>query len=298
MVEVNWKPKFIERYKQLTDIDKFLEYSLKPLTKTIRVNTIKCTVPEMRKRMKLTPIPWCKEGFGAEGYGLGNTKEHFLGYFYIQGAASMIPPVVLKPKEDDLVLDMCASPGSKTSQMAAMMGNKGLIVANDLTIDRMQPLTINLQRLGVANCVITRMEGAWFKGQLYDKILLDAPCSGIGTIRKSLKTIDMWNPNFSKMMAGIQRKLFDTAVGVLKEGGSIVYSTCTLEPEEDEGIVDYILSKHPEMKLEKIELDIKRGKPVEEFDGKEYTSEVKKCLRIWPHDNDTEGFFVSKFKKA
>jgi len=298
MVEVNWKPKFIERYEKLTDIEKFLEYSLKPLTKTIRVNTLKCTVTEMKKRMKLTPIPWCKEGFGAEGYGLGNTKEHFLGYFYIQGAASMIPPVVLKPKEDELVLDMCASPGSKTSQMAAMMGNKGLIVANDLTIDRMQPLTINLQRLGVANCVITRMEGAWFKGQLYDKILLDAPCSGIGTIRKSLKTIDIWNPNFSKMMAGIQRKLFDTAVGVLKEGGSIVYSTCTLEPEEDEGIVDYILSKHPEMKLEKIDLDIKKGKPVEEFDGKTYTSEVKKCLRIWPQDNDTEGFFVSKFKKA
>lgn len=298
MAEVNWKPKFIERYEKLTDIEKFLEYSLKPLTRAIRVNTIKCSISEMKKRMKLTPIPWCKEGFSAEGYGLGNMKEHFLGYFYIQGAASMIPPVVLKPKEDDLVLDMCASPGSKTSQMAAMMGNKGLIVANDLTIDRMQPLTINLQRLGVANCVITRMEGAWFKGQLYDKILLDAPCSGIGTIRKSLKTIDMWNPNFSKMMAGIQRKLFDTAVGVLKEGGSIVYSTCTLEPEEDEGIVDYILTKHPEMKLEKIELDIKRGKPVEEFDGKTYTSEVKKCLRIWPQDNDTEGFFVSKFKKA
>jgi NOL1/NOP2/sun family putative RNA methylase len=295
---VEWKPKFIERYKQLTDIETFLEYSLKPLKKTIRVNTLKTTTKEMKKRFKLKQIPWCKEGFNVEGYALGNTKEHFLGYFYIQGAASMIPPIVLKPKPGDLVLDMCASPGSKTSQMAALMKNKGLIVANDLSIDRMQPLTVNLQRVGAANCVITRMEGRWFKDKQYDKILLDAPCSGIGTIRKSLKTIQMWNPGFARMMATLQKKLFDTAISVLKEDGTLVYSTCTLEPEEDEGVVDYILNKYDNMKVEKFSLNIKKGKPVEEWENQTYTSEVKKCLRIWPQDNDTEGFFVTKFKKV
>ncbi|RME55580.1 RsmB/NOP family class I SAM-dependent RNA methyltransferase [Candidatus Woesearchaeota archaeon] len=297
-MEVKWKPKFIERYSKLTDIDRFLEYSLKPLPKTIRVNTLKTTIKEVQSRMPLTAIPWCKEGFITQGYTIGNTKEHFLGYIYLQGAASMIPPVVLNPKPKDMVLDMCASPGSKTSQMAAMMKNRGIIVANDLTIDRMQPLTFNLQRLGVRNTVITRMDGRWFKDKQFDKILLDAPCSGIGTIRKSLKTIKMWNPGYAKMMSGLQKRLFDSALNVLKDSGTLVYSTCTLEPEENEGVVDAMLSKHENLKLKKISLDIKRSDPVLEWEGKEYDSEIKKCLRIWPQDNDTEGFFVAKFEKV
>lgn len=296
-MEVKWKPKFIERYEKLTDIELFLEYSLKQLPKTLRVNTLKTSVKEMKKRFDLTPIPWCKEGFGIQGYALGNTKEHFLGHFYLQGAASMLPPIILNPKPGDLVLDMCASPGSKTSQMAAMMKNQGLIIANDVIIDRLRPLTFNLQRLGVANVVITRMAGQWFKKEQYDKILVDAPCSGIGTIRKSLKTIDMWNPNYAKKMFYLQKKLIDQGFKVLKKGGNLVYSTCTLEPLENEGIVNYVLENYDDVKIEKINLKINRSKPIEEFEGLKFNPEVKNCLRIWPQDNDTEGFFVTKFKK-
>lgn len=298
MKEAKWKDKFIERYKSLTDIDEFLEISLRPLRKTVRINTIKTTVEEVKKRMILEPIPWTDIGYFIEGYGIGNTLEHYLGYIYLQGAASMIPPLVLSPEKNDLILDMCASPGSKTSQMAAMMGNTGLILANDINVDRLKPLTLNLQRCGVTNTVFTKMEGRWFKDMQFDRILVDAPCSGIGTIRKSFKTIEMWNPNFSKKMCGIQKQLVSTAIPLLKEGGTLVYSTCTLEPDEDEGVVDTILERFPEMKLEKIELDIKRSAPVEEFEGRTYSSEVKKCLRIWPQDNDTEGFFVAKFRKT
>ena len=295
---VEWKQKFLDRYSKLTDIGLFTEVSLKPLPKTIRVNTLKTTVKEMQSRIKLEPIPWCKEGFTVrDGFGLGNLPEHFLGYFYIQGAASMIPPVVLGPQPGELVLDMCASPGSKTSQMAAMMENQGLIVANDNAISRLKPLTINLQRCGVANTVVSLMHGHRFRNLQFDRILVDAPCSGIGTIRKSYKTIAMWNPNFARKLAALQKNLVSTAIGCLKPGGTLVYSTCTLEPEEDEAVVSDILERHEDMKLEKISLDIKAGKPVEEFEGKKYSPEVKKCLRIWPQDNDTEGFFVSKFKK-
>jgi len=297
-MDPQWKPKFIERYKCLTDIDKFLEYSIKPLSKTLRVNTLKTTISEMKKRMKLKQIPWCKEGFTTEGYALGNTKEHFMGYFYLQSAASMIPPVVLDPKPGDIVLDMCASPGSKTSQMGAMMKNQGLIVANDVQINRLKPLTLNLQRCGVANNVITLMEGRWFKNYNFDKILVDAPCSGIGTIRKSPKTIQTWNPNVGKTMAGVQKQLLKTAFTSLNEGGTLVYSTCTTEPDENEAIVDHILTNVDNIKLQKINLDIKRSKPIEEFENKTYSQEVKKTLRIWPQDNDTEGFFVAKFKKC
>ena len=293
----DWKEKFLERYAQLTDIDKFTEASLKPMRKSIRVNTLKTTVKEIQSRFEnLEQIPWCKEGFFIKRQAVGNTKEHFLGYIYIQGAASMIPPIVLNPQPGDIILDMCASPGSKTSQMAAMMKNQGLIIANDNKIDRLKPLTINLQRCGVYNTIITKMEGRWFKHK-FDKILLDAPCSGIGTIRKSYKTIGMWNPNTVKKMAGSQRQLLSTAFEALKEGGSMVYSTCTLEPDENEAVVSWLLEKNANAKIEKISLDIKRGKAIEEFEGTTFSPEVKKCLRIWPQDDDTEGFFVTKILK-
>ena len=293
----DWKEKFLERYAQLTDIDKFTEASLRPMRKSIRVNTIKTSVKEIKERFEnLEQIPWCKEGFFINRKAVGNTKEHFLGYIYIQGAASMIPPVVLEPLPGEIILDMCASPGSKTSQMAAMMKNQGIIIANDNKIDRLKPLTINLQRCGVYNTILTKMEGRWFKHK-FDKILLDAPCSGIGTIRKSYKTIGMWNPHTVRKMAGVQRQLIATAFEALKDGGTMVYSTCTLEPDENEAVINFLLEKNPNASIEKISLDIKRGKAVEEFEGTTYSSEVKKCLRIWPQDNDTEGFFVTKIKK-
>lgn len=293
----DWKEKFLERYAKLTDIDKFTEASLRPMRKSIRVNTLKTTTKEIQERFdNLTPIPWCREGFFIDKKAVGNTKEHFLGYIYIQGAASMIPPLVLNPKQGDLVLDMCASPGSKTSQMAAMMNNEGMIIANDNKIDRLKPLTINLQRCGVYNTILTKMEGRWFKHK-FDKILLDAPCSGIGTIRKSYKTIGMWNPHTIKKMAGVQRQLITTAFDALKEGGTLVYSTCTLEPDENEAVIHFLTEKYANAKIENISLDIKRGKAIEEFEGTVFSSEVKKCLRIWPQENDTEGFFVTKISK-
>ncbi len=297
---MEWKQKFLERYKELTDIDKFLEYSLKPLRKSIRVNTLKTSVREIKKRIpNLKQIPWCEEGLWLEGEAIGNLPEHFLGYIYLQEAASMIPPEALQPEEQDSILDLCASPGSKTTQTAAKMKNNGLIIANDNQISRLKPLQINLQRCGVTNTVITLMEGRWFKNypKKFDKIMVDAPCSGIGTIRKSLQTIQWWNPNFIKQMAGLQKQLLETAFNLLKEDGTLVYSTCTLEPEENEGVIHNLLSAYENAKLEKINLEIKSSEPVLEFEGQAYNPEIKKCLRIWPQDNDTEGFFVAKIRK-
>ncbi len=297
---MEWKEKFLERYKELTNLNEFLEYSLKPLRKSIRVNTLKTDVKEIKKRIPdLKQIPWCQEGFWIEGKAIGNLPEHFLGYIYLQEAASMIPPEVLQPREQDSILDLCASPGSKTTQTAAKMKNNGLIIANDNQISRLKPLHINLQRCGVTNAVITLMEGRWFKNypQKFDKIMVDAPCSGIGTIRKSLKTIEWWNPNFVKQMAGLQKQLLETAFNLLKEDGTIIYSTCTLEPEENEGVIHHLLSTHENAKLEKINLEIKKSEPVLEFEGQAYNPEIKKCLRIWPQDNDTEGFFIAKIRK-
>jgi NOL1/NOP2/sun family putative RNA methylase len=303
--EIVIKEKFIEHYSKLTDWETFKKVSLTFLRRSVRVNTLKISIDELKKRIgktwNLTQIPWCKVGFWIEHEkgrrDIGNTIEHSLGHIYVQEAVSMIPPVVLDPKPHETVLDMCAAPGSKSSQIAQYMDNKGILVANDYKGMRIAPLGINMQRMGISNAIITLMEGRFFKNFQFDKILVDAPCSGTGTIRKSLKTLRIWNPNMVKRLAGTQKQLIETAFNNLKDKGTLVYSTCSLEPEEDEGVIDFLLEKYPNARLEEINLPIKRSEPILEFEGETYNKEIKKCLRLWPQDNDTEGFFVAKIKK-
>lgn len=307
--EIEFKEKFVERYSKLTDFEEFKKYSLTFLRRSIRANTLKISVEELKKRLeknwKLEQIPWCKEGFYIEHVkkerrDIGNLIEHSLGYFYIQEAASMIPPIVLGPEADDTVLDMAASPGSKTTQIAALMKNKGILIANDLTTERIKPLSMNIQRCGITNCIITLMQGQWFKksNMEFDRILVDAPCSGTGTIRKSLKTLRIWNPNMVRRLAGTQKQLIETAFNILEHNGTLVYSTCSSEPEENEGVIDFLLNKYENAKIEPITLkNIKRSDAILEFENNKYNGEIKKCLRIWPQDNDTEGFFVAKLRK-
>ena len=320
--QIEFKEKFVDRYSQLTNWNEFRKYSLSFLNRSIRINTLKGKVSEIKKNIEqkgweLKPIPWCKEGFWVQGpmteykkdnkieernrRDVGNLLEHHLGQIYVQEAASMIPPLVLKPKPGELVLDMCAAPGSKTTQMAAMMNNQGLLVANDVSGERLQALGINLQRCGTTNTIIALGTGYRFKEGNFDRILVDAPCSATGTIMRSIKTIKMWNPKIVKHLCNIQKKLLETAWQNLKSGGTIVYSTCTLEPEEDEGVISWFLDKYPEAKLQEIkEKDLpglKRSPAVLEFGKEKFNPEVKKCLRIWPQDNGTEGFFVTLLRK-
>jgi tRNA (cytosine49-C5)-methyltransferase len=303
--DLEFKPKFIERYSALTDWDLFKKYSLSFLRKSIRVNTLKITVKELLERMSdrydLEPVPWCKEGFfithKTGRLDVGNTIEHMLGYYYVQEAASMIPPVVLEPQEGEVILDMCAAPGSKTSQLAQYMNNTGVLFANDLKGMRLASLGINVQRCGVTNCIQTNINGMNYPEGHYDRILLDAPCSGTGTIRKSPKTIRMWNSGVVIRISRTQRKLIKHAFDLLKPGGLMVYSTCSLEPEENEAIVSYLLSECPNADLEDINLPIVKGKPILEFNGELYDPRVAKTLRLWPQNNDTEGFFISKIRK-
>lgn len=307
--EIEFKDAFVERYSKLTDFDEFKKYCLSFLRRSIRVNTLKISVEELKKRLedvwKLEQIPWCKEGFWMEHKtedrrDIGNLLEHSLGYFYVQEAVSMIPPIVLDPKPGEKVLDMCAAPGSKASQISQYMENKGVLVANDFKGIRLAPLGINMQRIGSTNAVLTLMDGKRFaqSGLEFDKILLDAPCSGTGTIRKSIKTLRIWNTGMIKKISYEQKKLLEAAFSILKKGGTMVYSTCSLEPEENEGVISWFLENHSDAKLKEIDLDIKRSPAIEEFEGEKYNPEVKKCLRLWPQDNDTEGFFVTKIKKV
>ena len=303
---IEFKEAFKERYSKLTDWEQFKKYSLSFLRRSIRINTVRGTVKEIKANIEkkgwiLKQIPWSKEGFWIshpDRKDVGNLWEHHLGKIYVQEAASMIPPLVLQPQPNEIVLDMCASPGSKTTQMGMMMKNTGLIIANDYKGLRLHSLGINIQRSGLTNVIITLMHGKRFHGFQFDKILVDAPCSGTGTIRKSLKTIRIWNSGMITKLARQQKELIENAFNNLKVGGEMVYSTCSVEPEENEGVIDYLVNTFPNAEIVKVNLPgLKTSPPITEFNGKSYVSEVKNTIRIWPQDNDTEGFFVAKIKK-
>src|SRR3989338_5271333 len=299
MSELKFKQSFIDRFSKITDFDIFAKACSQEPRKSIRVNTLKISVEELKDRLKsfnLIPVPWCKEGFWTEQRGIGNSVEHSLGYIYVQDASSMIPPLVLDPQPGDRVLDMCASPGSKASQIAMYMKNEGILIANDSGDDRMTALGSNMQRMGSLNCIVTDMRGDQIKGE-FDKILLDAPCSGSGTIMKSPRTVLTWNPGVVEKLSRLQKRLLTHAWSLLSPGGTLVYSTCSIDPTEDESVIDFAIKNLKGVHVEEISLPLKRTEAVTEFEEEQFSPEVRKCLRIWPQDNSTEGFFIAKLRK-
>ncbi len=313
MAKPEMKPAFEERMQiLLSDKDDFAKYNeiihKKPLN-YIRCNTLKISCDELFARLKkkwnvVRPyenfpeiILIDQELMPGE---LGNAIEHLLGYYYVQEVCSMMSVIALDPKPGERVFDVCASPGSKTTQIAARMENSGTLIANDVKLDRVRILSANLERCGVTNCVVTRNDGVGLCHRLnennfkFDKILLDAPCSGEGTLRSSSKTFLMWNLKVVKKLSREQKKLIANALNCLKVGGTLVYSTCTHAPEENEDVVNFALKNFP-VKLEKCSLPLKCRPGVLNWEEENYNSEVSKTCRIYPQDNNSEGFFVAKF---
>jgi NOL1/NOP2/sun family putative RNA methylase len=317
------KPIFKERFTQLLgeeEYQKFVDCITTPQRKSFRINTFKEKNPnELLKHLKekgleFTEVPWSKHAYFLEydkekRSDLGNLFEHFLGKVYVQEATSMTPPEVLEipdlsthPSPNSFkVLDMCASPGSKTTQLGSMMKNKGVLVANELDYKRLGPLKINLERSGFSNIIITNNDGNSIEGEeIFDRVLLDAPCSGSGVIRKSPKTIKRYNPKQLKAITQLQLKLLQRAFALLKKGGIVTYSTCSIDPEENELLVQEFLNNEPNAKLEPITLPgLILNNKVTEFNGIKIDKEItEKTIRIWPQDNDTNGFYLAKISKA
>lgn len=308
------KPAFEERMRELlpeaADFERYSEIIHQGPRDFIRCNTLKITPEELLE--KLNARGWNVvqpfKGFpeimlvtSNLGPGeLGNALEHQLGYFYIQEVSSMLPVLALDPRPGEFVLDLCASPGSKTSQMAARMENKGTIIANDLKVDRIMILAANLERCGVMNTVVTKNDAIGFcvrfadSGFKFDKILLDVPCTGEGTLRSNTKLYVQWNEKVLKKLSRQQKKFIALAFKCLKKGGTLVYSTCTHGPEENEEVVSFALNNFP-VKMERVHLPLKCRPGVTSWRGEEFNAEVEKSCRIYPQDNDSEGFFVSKF---
>ncbi len=234
-------------------------------------------------------------------YPIGKSLSHFLGHFYVQDIASMLPPRLLKPQPGDIVLDMSAAPGSKTTQMAVMMQNRGMILANDIVQKRLRALLNNLQRLGIVNTAVVKNYGESFGKnyfETFDRILLDPACSGLGTLHKSPEVLSWWTPNHCVRLAASQRHLISSAIKSLKPGGILVYSTCTLTPEENEEIIDFALREFP-MELEPIVLPgLTTRSGLTSFEGHKYSAQLEHALRLYPFENQTEGFFVARLRKT
>jgi len=289
---------FISRYKKL--VDDFELINVKE--RVLRINNLKVDEKQLVKRLrkkevKLEKIPFLKFAYKYDAdFSLGSTPEFLLGYYYLQGLASQIVSEVLSPEEKDIVLDMASAPGSKTTHLSQLMNNKGKIVAIDLNKDRLVSVRNNCERLGILNVTFVRKDARFVGdfGRKFSKILLDAPCSGNYCSEKdwfNKRTIDGVKDNVR-----LQRELLTSAYKVLEEGGELVYSTCSLEPEEDELIIDWLLDKFNDLELLKIDLSI-GDDGITEFKGKKLNPELKKCKRFWPHKTGTEGFFIAKLRK-
>jgi NOL1/NOP2/sun family putative RNA methylase len=233
---------------------------------------------------------------------LGKSLSHFLGHLYIQDLSSMLPPLVLDPQPGSAILDMCAAPGSKTTQLAALLQGGGTIAANDSSRRRLRTLIGNLKRMGTPNVVVFNLFGEQL-GNLYferfDGVLLDPPCSALGTLHKNPEVLSWWGPERSRKLALNQRNLLHSGLKALKPGGRLVYSTCTLTPEENEAILQFALERFP-VELEEIRLPAPlNGRPaLSRIGGDRLDPTIQKALRIYSFDNESDGFFIASLKKS
>jgi len=300
---------FLNQMRELlpdsAEFEQFIAFSQQPLRRSLRVNTLKISVEAFLALVEpyqwaLTPVPWCKEGFwisrdDADTLPLGSTAEHLAGLFYIQEASSMLPVTALfaGSPAPERVMDMAAAPGSKTTQIAASMSNKGVLLANEYSASRVKVLHANISRCGVSNTAIAHFDGRVFGPALpetFDAILLDAPCSGEGVIRKDADALRNWSLESTEAIAATQHDLIDSAFHALKPGGTLVYSTCTLNRSENQQVIAWLLARYP---------DAVAIEPLDDlFAGAERASTPEGFLHVFPHIFDSEGFFVARLRKT
>jgi len=294
----------MERYKDIIpDWDAFWRAIHAPLPTVIRTNTLRIAPEELRQRLEikgfsLAPLPWEESCFQVTGdTPIGNTLEHWLGYYYVQEASQLLPVLALSPRPGERILDLCAAPGGKASQIAQYMGDEGLLVANEPSPKRLRALLANLYRLGVRCAVVTECPGERFPGEGgYDRVLVDAPCSGEGTARRHPHLRKGAPLGLIRRLAALQKRLLARALKLVRPGGIVVYSTCTLAPEENEGVVRYVLDRGlGELVPWTPPLPHARG--LSRFAGEDYGKELAKTVRIYPHHFDSEGGFVAVLRR-
>ncbi len=286
-----------------------------PRVMSLRVNTLKATAVEVSTALeaagyKTEQVPWWPNAFILPDPTVQQIFHPFYeeGKFYVQGLSSMLPPLIVDPQEGESILDLTAAPGSKTTELAALMNNTGSILANDLSPVRLFKLQANLKQQGVTNTQVKRGPGEllWRKfPEQFDRTLVDVPCSMEGRFEENdPKSYQDWSLKKIKELSMRQKMLLRSAVSATKPGGVIVYSTCTLAPEENEAVIQWLLEKEEgKVVVEEVSFDTLRTQSDElitpgltEWEGQQFAEQVQNTLRIYPSAR-MEGFFVAKLRK-
>ena len=298
----------LERYIQFLGLDetvKLLKANEQPLIPSIRVNTLKISTLKLKKRLEqkgfeLEPIKWVPYGFKVikETYNLGSSHEFLQGYYYLQNVASMVSVIILDPKPNDTVIDMCAAPGSKATHIAQLMKNEGTLILIDKNKNRIPALETNLRRMGIINSIVLNMDSINLSklNVKADKILLDAPCTGEGLIRQDSSRKKNRRMKDIEKMASIQKKLLKAGLNALKLGGKLLYCTCSIAPEENELVIHNVLNKLNNFTIIEISENYGVRGLINVF-GTRLIDDLKFSKRLYPHIHDTIGFYFCLLKK-
>ena len=297
----------LSRYEPLVeDPDAFRAACERPLPSVVRVNGIKATPERVERAFEEAGVGFDRVGWHeglfrlADGESPGNSWPFVHGWVYGQEEVSALPALALDPQPGERVFDCCAAPGSKTTQAAALMDDRGTLVGNDNDLGRISALRSNAERCGVSNLVVTRQDARNvslkpFSGRRFDRALVDVPCSCEGTVRKNPGAIESWSLDHVEGIAGVQKSILGRAIEVTRPGGTVVYSTCTFAPEENEAVLQHAIETH-ECRLVGFELPVDSAAGITEWDGETFDGSMRLAKRIYPHLNDTGGFFCAKLE--
>ena len=274
------------------EYDAYLESFDAPPAAGLRVNTAKWTPAEAAGKLgvPLRPVPWTDNGFYYNSGRLSKDPYYYAGLYYLQEPSAMAPARFLPVKPGDRVLDLCAAPGGKSTELGARLKGRGLLWANDISNSRAKALLKNLELFGIANICVSSEEPdrlAQFYPEYFDSVLVDAPCSGEGMFRREPDMVKDWTERGPEYYAPLQAEILKQAVKLLRPGGYLMYSTCTFSRMEDEGNVLRLLEEHPEMELV----------PLKRFAGACGGIGLEGCLRLFPHKVEGEGHFLALMRK-
>lgn len=292
---------FEERMKRLLgeEYEAFAASYDRPRNVGLRLNPLKTHTPPALPAFGLQPVPWEKHGFY---YDLatrpGLSAYHEAGLYYLQEPSAMAPAGLLDVRPGMKVLDLCAAPGGKTTQLAAAMEGEGLLVCNEINPKRAKILSRNIERLGIANALVLNEHPRQLEGyfpEFFDRILVDAPCSGEGMFRKEEAAVNDWNEETAVICANRQREILRSAAAMLAPGGRLVYSTCTFAPEENEGVIGGFLKEFPAFSvIEAAAPWFDCGRP----DWADGEKTLQNTFRLWPHKLRGEGHYAAVLEKA
>ncbi len=300
---------FCERIEQLPDnlLPRFLDAYREPLRRGLRVNTTKISVDRF---LSLTQLPLTASPFAADSFYLdvphkaGSDPLHHAGAYYMQEPSATSAVTVLDPQPNERVLDLCAAPGGKSTQILAALGDTGLLWSNEYVAARAKILAQNIERMGGRRVVVSNADSGRLCERLagfFDAVLVDAPCSGEGMFRKGPQALTEWSVDNIRLCAARQTEILNNAAMAVRAGGRIVYSTCTFAPEENEGVIAAFLAEHPDFSL--LPIDVPWGSPAFAFEDvrafmpiDRSDADLTRCRRILPHEGG-EGHFIALLQR-